>query len=157
MKILGAPVSVGKISFDDVPINMDICYNNLKKEFIVPEEGFYIFMSDVTLMRPVGVLMFSCLECNMNGFRKYNFYDIEGNNRGKGKHMSAICSFNLKENDIVTLTNGKEGSICIAADQPFYYMAIYVPLGFQRYLMSILIVPLGFIAVILNIGIFDIS
>ena len=72
MKILGAPVSVGKISFDDVPINMDICYNNLKKEFIVPEEGFYIFMSDVTLMRPVGVLMFSYLECKVNGVRKYS-------------------------------------------------------------------------------------
>ena len=157
MKTLGSPRSAGKISFEDLLINEDSCYNKAKKEFIVPKDGFYSFMADATLMGPPYDLMFSYLECKANGVRTYYMYDSETNNRGKSRHMSAVWYLNLKKNDIVTLTNGKEGTIYIAADQPFLYTAIYVPSNFQRYWIIIVIVLLGFIAVIKNIEIFSIS
>ena len=90
MKTLGSPRSAGKISFDDLLINEDSCYNKAKKEFIVPKDGFYSFMADATLMGPPYDLMFSYLECKVNGVRKYYMYDSETNNRGKSRHMSAV-------------------------------------------------------------------
>ena len=75
MNILGAPVSVGEISFVDVPINIDSCYNNTNEELIVPKEGFYIFMSDATLMGPVGGSLFCYLKLKVNGVRKDYLYN----------------------------------------------------------------------------------
>ena len=90
MKILGSPLSVRRTSFDDVPINVDSYYSIMKTEFIVPNDGFYIFMADATRMGPVGGLMFSYLERKENGVRKYYLYDSKTDNRGKGRHMLAI-------------------------------------------------------------------